>query len=70
MKTLKQKLKHIPSPIREMIVENINSERPQHLSHCLDNHDNILPSFDWEHSIHIPDALFWDGINEEILLIK
>jgi len=70
MKTLKQKLRHIPSPIREMIVENIEFERPRHLSHCLDNHESIIMSFSLEQSKHIPDSTFWDGINEEILLIK
>jgi hypothetical protein len=66
MKTLKQKLKHIPSPIREMIVENIEYSKWK-----IDDSDNgIKYAFAWHSSKHIRDYTFWVGIHEEILLIK
>ena len=66
MTTLKQKLPRIPSPIREMIVENIkSSDWGDRLTG-----DNIDVSFQWDAAKHIPDWYFWDGIYYEIRLIK
>lgn len=65
MSTLKQKLKKIPSPIREMIIENIKYDDPvtNNALHDID----LYGSFYWDTAKHIPDTDFWGGINEEIL---
>jgi hypothetical protein len=67
MSTLKQKISRIPSPIREMIVENIKHDIPvtkNALDYC-----NLYSAFYWDTAKHIPDNDFWSAINEEILLM-
>lgn len=67
MSTLKQKLKKIPSPIREMIVVNIKCDEP--VTNNALSYTNLCASFYWDIAKHIPDGEFWEGINEEIELM-
>lgn len=63
---LQQKLKKVPSPIREMIEENIRigGWRMPYAE------EGIEHSFWWRNATHIPDSEFWDIVHEELLLIK
>ncbi len=65
--TLKQKLKKVPSPIREMIVENTNDHYGDWKGYA--DTGNIGNAFIWQSAKHIPDAEFWCLINEEIELM-
>jgi hypothetical protein len=65
MSTLKQKLPRIPSPIREMIIENINSYYGRRY-----NATRLMDAFEWANAKHIPDHDFWDAIDDEILLMQ
>lgn len=65
MSTLKQKLKKIPSPIREMIVVNIKHSDWSSKFTC----EDINYSFYWSKARHIPDDDFWWGVNDEIELM-
>ena len=56
MSTLKQKLKKIPSPIREMIVENTNDRYGDWKGYA--DTGNIGNAFIWQSAKHIPDAEF------------
>lgn len=67
MTTLKQKLPRIPSPIREMIVENIASDVPVTRNALKDS--DIENSFFWGTAKYMPDYEFWYYINEEIQLM-
>lgn len=63
MKTLKEKLKKIPSPIREMILENDDREFD------INKQTNILLLFVWEEAKHLPDHEFWSLVYMEIELL-
>lgn len=67
MTTLKQKLPRIPSPIREMIVENTIHEDGRLIG--WDRVNTIASEFHFATALHIPDHDFWAAINDEIMLM-
>lgn len=58
MKTLQEKLKLVPSPIREMIKQATykRGKKPFYL----------WQSFDWNNNKVLNDQNFWSGVDDEI----
>lgn len=70
--TLKEKLKKIPSPIREMMVENAKHQNPKTWKKIMNDRYNIYNiglCFWWAYAKNIPDYNFWSGVFEEIYIM-
>ncbi len=67
MSTLKQKLKKVPSPIREMIMDNIKN--CSFSGNALEDDEDIVCAFTWHSAKHISDSDFWLGVDNELMLM-